>query len=185
VKDKRPVLVKLPTGANYSCDETGQWWYFVPSRRIRVRCKTKTCERCEGCYIVPPFNAARSRFCSRRCARYHRAETGGYENQRGENASRWKGGRIMRRGYVLIFAPDHHSIPADTQRKYVLEHRLVMEQVLGRVLLPTEQVHHINGKRDDNRPENLELWTTGHSTPGVRVADAEPHCATCTCFQHR
>jgi hypothetical protein len=52
----------------------------------------------------------------------------------------------------------------------VNEHQIVMEGVLGRPLLPGENVHHKNGVRNDNRPENLELWSV-RQPPGQRVED--------------
>lgn len=56
-------------------------------------------------------------------------------------------------GYVKV--PDKSG-----RGRSILEHRLVMEENLGRQLLPTENVHHKNGDRQDNRIENLELWST-------------------------
>lgn len=54
--------------------------------------------------------------------------------------------------------------------RVVFQHRWLMEQKLGRSLLPTESVHHINGVRYDNRLDNLELWSKSQPA-GQRVAD--------------
>ena len=81
-------------------------------------------------------------------------------NQQGENNSSWKGGRrINEQGYVEVYMP---SYPKAKPNGYVREHILVAEQMLGRPLVffgmrdsRTEVVHHINGIKTDNRPENL------------------------------
>lgn len=67
----------------------------------------------------------------------------------------WKGGKHKSRGYILIWKPEHINC---NNKGYVFEHRLIMEEHIGRTLLPTEVVHHINHIRDDNRIENLKLF---------------------------
>ncbi len=73
---------------------------------------------------------------------------------------------IKRHGYVWISVPS-----LVTGKKHaVMEHRYVMSKHLGRALLDAETVHHINGARQDNRIENLELFSNRHG-PGQRVVD--------------
>lgn len=77
---------------------------------------------------------------------------------RGRFNGHWNGGiSIHSEGYRLIKKPDHPR--ADHHHGYVGEHVLVLEEKLGRYLTPGEEPHHITGKRDDNRHENLQLVT--------------------------
>jgi hypothetical protein len=86
------------------------------------------------------------KFCSKGCANRSRAIDHGALDRHGYAVLRWQ-------GYPQIYV-----------------HRLMMEQMLGRELQPYETVHHKNGKRADNRSENLELWSSRHGR-GQRVSD--------------
>jgi len=73
-----------------------------------------------------------------------------------EKNHNWKNGRRKcKRGYVMLLKPEH---PFATLKGYVMEHRILMEEMLGRYLEPGEVVHHINGITNDNRKENLMLF---------------------------
>lgn len=68
----------------------------------------------------------------------------------------WQGGRVLDSdGYVLVHSPDH---PDTNSNGYVREHRLVMEQTLGRRLKPSEVVDHRDRDKANNAPGNLRLF---------------------------
>lgn len=86
-----------------------------------------------------------------------------------EHNGHWKGGRgYHSNGYVIVRDKSH---PRAGRSGYVFEHILVVEHLLGRYLKADENVHHRNGLKDDNRPENLELWVRPQPA-GIRVRDA-------------
>lgn len=70
-------------------------------------------------------------------------------------------------GYIELFKPEY---PGSKKSGYILEHRYLMEQKLGRGLYRHENVHHKNGVRNDNRLENLELWVRPQPV-GQRLED--------------
>ena len=117
------------------------------------------CEFC-GTEFIRPHGKFQT-YCSRRCSMLARG---------GNKAS---GPYRHPEGHELRHSSGYVQVKVDG--KWVMQHRLVMAQILGKPLQQTDRVHHKNGDRQDNRPENLELWsgvgTSKKDPPGVRVVD--------------
>lgn len=151
--EKSSGLCSSHYGKKYKANKTG----IIRNRKAAVRRKCKI----EGC-PDSEFHLKSQLCCShlKRLRRHGDPLKGGpYHGQ---------GRHITDSGYVKI------------NSKY--EHRIVMEQILGRKMLKGENVHHKNGIRSDNRPENLELWVISQP-PGQRFSDLietdledEMHC---------
>jgi hypothetical protein len=145
----------------------------------------KQCAHCNEPirYKFKNFPYHRVRYCSTQCrglAKFERSKNG------------WAVGRYVRPdGYIdrlMHTIPEEDwflvmpmSRPASARNtnpdiRLIMEHRYVMAKTLGRPLERHETVHHINRKKDDNRPENLELWAGRHPA-GIRGSDINcPHC---------
>jgi len=111
------------------------------------------------------------------------------ERQRGAKNRWWKGGRVgvgQKGRYIgVLVYPNDPYYPMALSNGYILEHRLVMARALGRLLHKKEQVHHKNGDRQDNRLENLELWTLAQPSHPSGVRASDHHCPGCRCFEHK
>lgn len=92
------------------------------------------------------------KYCSRDC--FNQTLRNG--KRAGANHPRWKGGKyITYHGYIKVWSPGH---PNADKNGRVLEHRLVIEQNLGRYLLPHEVIHHVDGNKINNHIENLMVF---------------------------
>ena len=137
------------------------------------------CDTCGATYEVYPSvlvykkkMGSKVKFCSRECRyEWNKTQVGHWKGKKmpfyarpnkkikGSDNPHWKGGRrVDKDGYILIQAPEHPYRDIDG---YVREHRLVMEQSLGRFLNPVEVVHHINEIKSDNSLDNLMLFASG------------------------
>ena len=148
----------------YTCGDL-----FIPTGPARPAYCSEDCRNpkisCEWCKKKFRPNQRGYQFlCSRECKHKYNSSPVGTK-------------RLMD-GYVMIRVPEG-TPGTHGDRSWMKEHRYVMQQHLGRPLKLNETVHHKNGDKTDNDLENLEVRVGNHGKGAT-----QPHCSTCTCFEH-
>lgn len=143
-------------------------WLRHEAKPGQVRSFSKDTDGNKGCSVEGCDRPHRARgYCG---PHYQKGLRDGWDEVKNlrpcKSGDEWGTGHLNSRGYVMVSAEGHPNY----QTGQMPEHRKVMEDYLGRYLLDTEQVHHRNGIKHDNRLANLELWTT-QQPYGQRVED--------------
>ena len=126
-----------------------RWARRLKSQRARyhLRETSRYPNICQKCGKFFRCSLVYQRCCSLKCA------------HSGQDSPFWKGGMVKTGdGYLRIYHPFHPNVKGN----HVLQHRLVMEHLLGRYLRRNEIVHHRNGNKLDNRPENLVVVSSSY-----------------------
>jgi len=123
---------------------------FVGHKKVE-----RICQHCGQAFLIYPSKVkmGKGKFCSRACS-----DKGAIGNRGGDKSPSWKGEKRERKGvdgYIFTRAPGHHR----ALDNYTKRACLVVEKKISRLLLPNEVVHHINRKKDDDRPDNLSVLT--------------------------
>lgn len=113
--------------------------------RHKEKSKIIKCDFCGKLFERPNCHISEHNFCSKECmSRWYS------ENIVGEHHPNWTGGRQIQNGYVFLNVGGGRRVQ---------EHRIIAEQKIGRKLLPSEVVHHIDGDKTNNDPSNLVVLT--------------------------
>lgn len=166
----KELIKKTKAARHYFCSNKCRCNAYHRARQgFSLRLKYLQCIVCGKNFFQSRVN--NTKYCTKNCKKlgvsrkYHGRELAGPKKH-------IKGsGYIQANGYRIITLKH----PNASKRNQILEHVLVMSNHLGRPLHKGETVHHKNGIRDDNRIENLELWSSSHPH-GQRVEDKVEWC---------
>ena len=159
---------RSPSVCSKACSVKQQW--TLGTREVGRRFPTCTCRHCGKEFTSPGYN--RPKFCSKECKskNFSLTRTRIFKWTSFQPMT-WTPSKVNDGGYVDVHLPQH---PRASKKGRMLEHRLVMENHLGRWLESWEHVHHRNGVKTDNRLSNLEIVTHARHH-GTVVC---PHCRT-------
>lgn len=157
-------------------------WFVLEVSQLMCNSAYMICNQCKSEFI-PKYKYNPNKFCSRRCMYESRRDVQrqialtnnpmkrpevvekwkqSMTFKKGEDHPMWKGGVYIQNGYRYLYVPGHPH----AHKNMYQEHRLIMEQKIGRYLNSSEIIHHINGNKLDNRIDNLVITNRSEHASG-------------------